>query len=106
MTKSYVKDTSHFLHLTKDMIVNDSEILYTVEVMALYTNITHQNGIEKEISFMRKKGATTAEIELCKEILGCVLRKNYFEFNNKFFKDIRYCYGNKICPQLCYYLHG
>ena len=65
------------------MTVDTSEILCTVDVMALYTNIPHQDGIKKVTSFMQKKGATTAEINLCKEILGHILQKNYFEFNNR-----------------------
>ena len=43
LAKSFVKDTSHFLHLTKDLQVEESELLVTVDVTALYTNIPHKD---------------------------------------------------------------
>ena len=50
--------------------------------MALYTNMPHQDGIERVTSFIKKNGASADEIELCEIFLQHILQKNYFEFNN------------------------
>ena len=88
LAKSFVKDTSHFLHLTKDIKVEESELLVAVDVMALYTNIPHKDGIDRVTAFIRKNGASEQEIELCEIFLRHILQKNYFEFNNKTYLQI------------------
>ena len=88
LAKSFVKDTSHFLHLTKDMTVEESELLVTVDVTALYTNIPHKDGIERVTTFIKKNGASEQEIELCEIFLKHILQKNYFEFNGKTYLQI------------------
>ena len=73
LAKSFVKDTSHFLHLTKNLQVEESELLVTVDVMALYTNIPHKDGIERVTAFIKKNGASKDEIELCEIFLKHIL---------------------------------
>ena len=85
LAKSYVKDTSHFLHLTKNLRVEESDLLITVDVTALYTNIPHTDGINRVVKFIRKHGATPQEIELCENLLQHILQKNYFQFNDKMY---------------------
>ena len=60
LAKSYIKDTSHFLQVITKLNIRPGEILVTVDVTALYTNIPHQDGIEKVTNFMRRNGATGA----------------------------------------------
>ena len=51
--------------------------------MALYTNIPHQDGIEKVLRFVRRNRANTSELELVSNLLEHILKKNYFTFNNE-----------------------
>ena len=88
LAKSYVKDTSHFLKLIMEMEVAESEYLCTVDVMALYTNIPHEEGIQKVIKFMKRKNAPDSEILLCQHLLEHILKMNYFEFNNKYYLQV------------------
>ena len=88
LAKSYVKGTSHFLKLTMEMEVDESEYLCTVDVTALYTNIPHEEGIQKVIKFMKRKNAPDSEILLCQHLLEHILKKNYFEFNNKYYLQV------------------
>ena len=53
---SYIKDTSHFLNIIKDITIEDQDILCTVDVSALYTNIKHSEGIQFLTSYMTQKG--------------------------------------------------
>ena len=88
LAKSFVKDTSHFLHLTKNLKVEESSQLVTVDVTALYTNIPHRDGINRVIKFIRNHGASAQEIELCETLLPHILQKNYFQFNDKIYLQI------------------
>ena len=88
LAKSYVKDTSHFLHLTKNLKVKETDQLVTVDVTALYTNIPHIDGIKRVVKFIRNHGATPQEIELCETLLPHILQKNYFQFNDKIYLQI------------------
>ena len=88
LARSYVKDTSHFLQIIKDVNTNQGDLIATVDVTALYTNIPHQDGITRIIKYLRKHGAPTKEIELCEEILPHILQKNYFEFNSQHYLQI------------------
>ena len=88
LAKSYVKGTSHFLKLIMEMETDESEYLCTVDVTALYTNIPHEEGIQKVIKFMKRKNAPDSEILLCQHLLEHILKMNYFEFNNKYYLQV------------------
>ena len=47
LAKSYIKDTSHFLQEIQKIEIHPGDIIATVDVMALYTNIPHEDGIHK-----------------------------------------------------------
>ena len=85
LASSYVKDRTHFLELTMDLNVQESDLLCTVDVTALYTDIPHEDGIEKVTKYLRRHGATEAEIDLTQSLLEHILKKNYFEFKNKIY---------------------
>ena len=53
LAQSYVKDTTHFLNLIKNYRVEEAWLLCTVDVTALFTNIPHEEGIEKSIKFLK-----------------------------------------------------
>ena len=88
LATSYVKDTSHFLQIIKNVKANHGDLIATVDVTALYTNIPHQDGITKIIKYLRKHGTPTREIELCEELLPHILQKNYFEFNSQHYLQV------------------
>ena len=88
LATSYVKDTSHFLQIIKNVKANHGDLIATVDVTALYTNIPHQDGITKIIKYLRKYGAPTREIELCEGLLPHILQKNYFEFNSQYYLQV------------------
>ena len=57
LAKSYVKDTTRFLNLIKNYKEEEAWLLCTVDVTALYTNIPHDEGIEKSIKFLKRHNA-------------------------------------------------
>ena len=88
LAKSYVKETTHFLTLIINYKVEEAWLLCTVDVMALYTNIPHEEGIEKAIKFLKKHNASDHEILFIEKLLPHILKMNYFEFNNYTFLQI------------------
>ena len=83
LVTSYVKDTTHFLNIIKELTITELCLLGTVDVTALYTNIPHEEGIQKIITFMKRHNAPDNEILLVQELLPHILKKNYFQFNNE-----------------------
>ena len=86
--KSYVKDTTHFLQLTKELKVEENEYLCTVDVTALHTNIPHKEGIKRILRFMEKHQAPQAEMKLVRYLLKHILKMNYFEFNEQIYLQV------------------
>ena len=46
LVPSYIKDTTHFLTLLKTVKITDTDLLVTIDVSSLYTNIIHEEGLE------------------------------------------------------------
>ena len=86
--ESYIKDTSHFLNIVKDIKTEEGAILCTIDVSALYTNIPHKEGISRCDQQLEKLGATENEREICKIFLNLILTNNYFEFFDETYLQI------------------
>ena len=85
---SYIKDTSHFLQEIQNIKIHPGDIIATVDVTALYTNIPHEDGIKKVKDFLTKHNAPQEELVLVETLLEHILKKNYFEFNNEYYLQI------------------
>ena len=88
LAKSYIKDTSHFLQEIQKIEIHPGDIIATVDITALYTNIPHEDGIHKVKEFLKKHDAPQAELILVETLLEHILKKNYFEFNNEYYLQI------------------
>ena len=52
---SHIKDTKHFLNLIEQLpLLPPNALLVTADVMSLYTNILHEEGIEAVLHFMEE----------------------------------------------------
>jgi hypothetical protein len=84
-TKSYVKDTTHFLNLINEITnLPPQSLIVTLDVGSLYTNIPNKEGIDATKDFLnsqRDKEEVPYNSSLI-ELLELVLYKNNFEFNN------------------------
>ena len=45
-TRSYIKDTSDFLEMISSIELEEDDWLFTMDVISLYTNIPHDEGVE------------------------------------------------------------
>ena len=80
---SYIKDTNEFLLKLKNLRkVPDNAILITADVVGLYPNIPHNEGLEvlkKRIDNFYEKSIPTEDLFKMAEF---VLKNNYFEFKS------------------------
>lgn len=97
--KSYIKDTYDFTDKIQNLIIPAEAILFTADVDSLYTNIVTKEGIQavKEI-FQNNHNKKRPDKELL-QLLELNLTKNDFEFDQKFFLQIKgTAMGKKFAP--------
>ena len=85
LVPSYIKDTGHFLNIIKDLNITDSDLLVTVDVSSLYTNIRHEDGISALKTWMVQNGTQNSKAEFIGSIARLALTSNYFTFNGKIY---------------------
>ena len=98
--ESYIKDTNHFLKKLKELgSLPKNAILCTIDVVGLYPNIPHKEGlasIRKHLDNRENKEVTT---ETLVELADIVLKNNYFQFLDKTCKQKRgTAIGTKFAP--------
>ena len=98
---SFFKDTTDFLRkLPRN--TNKDIILTTFDVESLYSNITHELGLEALqlwINKHRNEIPSRFSDEFILESMEYILKNNTFKFNNIFFRQIRgTAMGTKVAP--------
>ena len=90
--KSFVKDTTHFLTLVKELgDVPDSSLLVTLDVAALYPSIPLDIGLEatrKTFEKFRPGKSIKPSNKTLMKFLEAVLKKNNFTFNGNHYLQI------------------
>ena len=78
--KSYIKDTNDFLKKLRGLkdLPNDF-ILCTVDVVGLYPNIPHDDGLASLGRVLEKRQDPKISTESLLELAECVLKNNIFE---------------------------
>ena len=91
-SKSYVKDTTHFLSILEELgEIPDSSLLVTLDVAALYPSIPIDLGMEatrETLKNFRPQKNVKPSNETLMRFLEAVLKKNNFNFNGKHFLQI------------------
>ena len=100
---SYLQDTPDFLRWLEDMndenIIEDDDILVTVDVTGLYTNIDHSEGIKAVREILEKFSDDNVKNVFILELLELVLSQNIFEFDEKLYRqEIGVAMGGKPAP--------
>ena len=80
---SYLKDTSHLIHIILGKKLASGDILVTIDVKSLYTNIPHNEGIQALNRTLEETNIHPMKKLLICRFANLVLTKNYFEFNKK-----------------------
>ena len=88
--KSYIKDTNHFLNKIKKLgSLPDGAILCTMDVVGLYPNIPHGEGLDSLRRYLETRDNKQISSDTLMELAEVVLKNNIFKFDEKTFKQKR-----------------
>ena len=99
-SRSYVKDTNHFLSkLSKLGKIPEEAMLCTVDVVGLYPSIPHGEGLEAIREALDRRETPGVATDTLVGLASLVLENNYFEFNDRFYRQkMGTAIGTKIAP--------
>ena len=80
MQSSYLQDTGHLIAIAKTLAVSKNDLLFTLDVESLYTNVPTQEGVEIISSFLQRyPNKSRPDLSLL-SILKLILTTNDFTF--------------------------
>ena len=86
---SYLRDTTHLLHLLLGKKLAPQDLLVTIDVQVLYTNIPHNEGIQALNRILEEAHTDPMKKLLICRLANLVLTKNYFTFKNSLYRQIQ-----------------
>ena len=96
---SYIKDTYHFLEKIKDISIPQDAFLFSIDIDSLYTNIETEAGLRAVRETCQKYPDSSRPDEELLELLELNLTQNDFEFNNKYYLQIKgTAMGKRFAP--------
>ena len=96
---SYLKDTTHLINILLGKQLAPEDILVTIDVKSLYTNIPHNEGIQALNRTMEETNIHPMKKLLICRLANLILTKNYFEFNKKLYRQIQgTAMGTRMAP--------
>ena len=88
--KSFIKDTNDFLKKLNELRdLPDEFILCTIDVVGLYPNIPHKEGLEAIRKALHKRKDQTISTDSLFILAECVLKNNVFEHNIDILSNFR-----------------
>ena len=98
--KSCIKDTNDFLGKIASLPpLPDDFTLCTIDVVGLYPNIPHDEGLIALRKSLESREDKTISTDSLMDLADCVLKNNNFEHNLSFFKQPRgTAIGTKMAP--------
>ena len=82
---SYIKDATHFLNILKHQKIQSTDLLVTIDVKSLYTNIPHTEGKATITRMIEDTGLDTLHKMFICNLIQQVWTKNYFKFNGQMY---------------------
>ena len=102
LTPSYIKDTNHFLQqiFTLPTPLPHNTLLVTLDVVSLYTNIPHEEGIAASLEALSTLPSdSTPPLQVFHRFLTFTLKHNFFSFNNQFYLQLQgTAMGTRMAP--------
>ena len=88
---SYIQDTRDFLSMCEDINeqggLQDDNIIVTIDVNALYTNISKQDALPAVYQYLENRTNKTIPSDFITDLLELVFDCNYFKFGNRVFRQ-------------------
>ena len=97
--ESYVKDTTHFINIMRNIQLDPEDLLVTIDVSSLYTNIPHTEGIVAINRMKEEIGTDTLLKMFISNLAHQVLTKNYFSLSGRLYEQIQgTAMGTRMAP--------
>ena len=98
--KSFIKDINDFLRKLSSLSSLPQDVLLcTVDVVGLYPNIPHDEGLQALKLALDEREDKNISTESLLDLADCVLKNNVFEHNGKIYKQKRgTAMGTKMAP--------
>ena len=98
--KSYIKDTNDFLRKLRDLPdLPEDAIFCTIDVVGLYPNIPHEEGLEAMRKALDSRENPEVSTATLMDLADLVLKNNYFTHNGRTFRQKRgTAIGTKFAP--------
>ena len=98
--KLYIKDTNHFLIISKNLVkLPQGVILCTIDVVGLYPNIPHNEGLTSLQRFLELRDNKQISSDTVTDLAEIVLKDQIIEFDEKPFNLVRETVtGTKFTP--------
>ena len=85
--------------MIQDITIDPDDLLVTIDVSSLYTNIIHEEGLEAMEQWMITNNISPQKATLIKTLGKLVLKNNYFEFNgNLYLQKQGTAMGTRMAP--------
>lgn len=96
---SYIKDTYDFIEKARNQMVEQSSLIFSMDVENLYTNIETNRGMEAVKAKMEKYPDSSRPDSHILQLLHLSLTKNDFDFDGKHYLQIKgTAMGKKFAP--------
>ena len=90
--ESFLQDTPHYLRelekLNNSGKIKNSDILVTIDVCSLYTNIDQHEGLEAVEEALEERSEKNVPTNFIISLLQIILMFNIFEFNSEYFMQV------------------
>lgn len=102
-TASYVRDSKSLIAKIEHLVLPTDCILVTIDVKSLYPSIPQDEGIQSSVHHLFNNNPSVEDVpfppSVAREILGIVLKHNYFEFCSEMYHQVRgTAMGTKVAP--------
>ena len=103
--KSYIKDTNHFLKKIKELgQLPEGTILCTIDVVGLYPNIPHDEGLAFLKNFLDSRVDKQVTTDTLIELAELLLKNIIFEFSDKTYKLVELQLAQSLLHHMQYFL--
>ena len=98
--KSFIKDTNDFLRKLRALPeLPDDCLLCTIDVVGLYPNIPHDEGLSAVRNALNTREDQSVSTDSIVDLAECVLKNNTFEHNSEFYRQLQgTAIGTKMAP--------
>ena len=96
---SYAKDSNDFINKVKNIDIRNDVLLVTVDVVGLYSSITHEVGLRALKNTLENRNYKEIPTENFIKMAEFILKNNYFESDSSVFQQISgNAIGTKFAP--------